>query len=183
MKRILTVLSVALLACSTAAVAQTAVASASKIGTMTVHTAILNDGGTQSRVKKAATGDIISEITVFVVNGGQVNFSISSSTIRSIDGGIDGLTTSQVYDLIGAAAVATANSMGYLHCTASTGPATAVSAESCVSRTGSGSNTKFTPMNYSDTSTRKYSDVCLTTGGVSIDLLSIYDPGCSGTIR
>ena len=73
--------------------------------------------------------------------------------------------------------------MGYLHCTASTDVATAVSAESCVTRTGSGSNTRFTPMNYTDTSTRKYNDVCVSTGGVSIDLLSTYDPGCSGSIR
>jgi hypothetical protein len=183
MKRILTALCVTLFACSTAAVAQTAVSSASKVGTMTVHTTILNSGGIQTRVKKAATGDIISEITVYAIGGGQFNFSISSSTIHATDGGIDGLTTSQVYDLIGAATVATANSMGYMHCTASTDAATVVSAESCVTRTGSGSSTQFTPMNYSDTSTRKYNDVCVSTGGVSIDLLSTYDPGCSGTIR
>jgi len=183
MKRILTALCVTLFACSTAAVAQTAVAGAAKLGTMTVHTAILNEGGIQTRVKKAATGDIISELTVYAIGGGQVNFSISSSTIHSTDGGIDGLTTSQVYDLIGAAAIATANSQGFLHCTANTGVVTSVSAESCIVRTGSGSSTMFTPMNFSDTSTRKYNDVCVSTGGVSIDLLSTFDPGCSGTIR
>jgi hypothetical protein len=182
MKRILTALCVTLFACSTAAVAQTAVAGASKLGTMTVNTSILNDPGIQTRVKKAATGQIISEITVYLTGGGQVVFSISSSTIQSTDGGIDQLSTSQVYDLIGAATVATANKAGYLHCTASTDAATTVSAESCVTRTGSGSATRFTPMNYTDTSTRKYNDVCVS-GGVSIDLLSTYDPGCSGTIR
>jgi hypothetical protein len=182
MKRILAALFVTVLACSATATAQMAVASASKIGTMTVHTAILNGPGIQTRVKKAATGDIISEITVYAIGGGQVSFTVSSSTIQSTDGGIDALTTSQVYDLIGAAAVATANSMGYSHCTASPDMTTAFSAESCVVRTGSGSYTRFTPQNYSDVSTRKYNDVCIT-GGVSIDLLSTVDPGCSGTIR
>jgi hypothetical protein len=184
MKRILSALFVAALACSMPAMAQTAsaVTGASKIGTMTVHTAIVNDPGIQTRVKgKGATGDIIVEVTIFLTGNNQVSFAASSSTIHFTDGTVNDLSTSQVYDLIGVASVATANSLGYIHCSNGTDVAATVTAESCVSRTGYGSSTKFTPLNYDNYSSRQYNDVCGT--ATTIDLLNTVDPGCSGTIR
>src|SRR2546423_4249491 len=76
-----------------------------QIGKMTVSTDILaniqvgtHSDGTPILYSEVKKRTIISEVTIMLTSGGQVNYSISSSTIRMSGTGIDNTSTLEVYN-------------------------------------------------------------------------------------
>jgi hypothetical protein len=125
--------------------------------------------------------EFISERT----SSGQHNYVISIPSI-SYSGdcsGVDGMTASQILDLIAKATVSRGVALGYTPCPASCAVPTLakVSQPACVKRTGSGCATHFSACVPIECCVRFYS-VCCPNGTTSpqITLLGSQSGGCSG---
>jgi hypothetical protein len=180
--KLLTASFFAILALSSAALAQSA-PNGTPIGKMTVSTDILYQGGTGTLNQTSRPRRVISEIIVFVTSGGGIDYSINSSTIRFDGDGYDP-STLDVYNDLAKATVMQGVQMGYTPCSSScTGDIVArVWAESCIVRTGTGTDTRFTPLNSTSYSTR-FMSACGSTSSPTVTQVRLVDPGCGNTIQ
>jgi hypothetical protein len=121
---------------------------------------------TQAVIASSATGTTIvqNDIVVWRAASGKNYFSIPPESIQFTGPGepIDGMSTSRIFDIISAGAVATSVSRGYTQCPGDCGLpySTAVAAAGCVQRIGSGVSTRFIACTPIACSYREYNVCC-----------------------
>jgi hypothetical protein len=124
------------------------------------------------------------DVCTWVVSGGGTDITLDASSVHAVSGGgaLDSTSTITLFSLFAQVAVAQSVAYGYLTCQATCGGgvSTHVFASSCVTRTGSGSTTAFSPCDQQYFCNRSYRVCCPNgQGSPSITLLGTDAPACT----
>src|SRR5258708_154720 len=88
------------------------------------------------------------DVCTWVVSGGGIDVTLDAASTRCTSGsGFDSIPTATLFGVLSQVAVAQSITLGYLTCqvTCGDGASTHVFASACVTRTGSGTTTVFSP--------------------------------------
>lgn len=157
------------------------------LGTFTVSTNnnLVTSSGTniagkpRAKVSQKPNGDVIAELTFMRNSVGKIVYMINTPSIRIVTAG-DDMTTASIYNALATAAVAKGTDLEITGCASSASSVvTTVWANSCVTRTGSGAETRFAVANPNLVSSRDFNVLC-ETAGPWVTMTGVTDPGCTG---
>lgn len=153
--------------------------------TNTITLSVSSTGSKKGDTKKGDKTNIVNNVFVWRTSTGNTDYGVDVSSIRVASGdgtALDGVSTLQLFDMIAQSAVSTGISLGFALChpVCTDAANSSVFSSACVTRTGSGLSTRFTPLDGSGNCVRSFS-VCCPVGPAtpSIRLLSSDSPGCA----
>jgi hypothetical protein len=125
------------------------------------------------------------DVCTWAIAGGGTDITIDASSFRCVNGGsaVDSVSTTMLFGLFTQVAIAQAISLGYLTCPAICGGGISVHVFmiACVTRTGLGSATSFSPCEQPSHCNRSYRVCCPNgLGSPTITLISTDSPSCTG---